>query len=73
MDVLRLVNNTLSDADIQRILGGVKIINSELGHLYDIDKLLTQDKDYCVILHEGAPNRGALDCASQVRRSLRAL
>ncbi len=65
MDVLRLVNKALSDADIHRILGGVKIIKySELGHLYDIDQLLTQDKDYCIILYEDAPNRGALDCAS---------
>ena len=59
MDVLRLVNKALSDADIQRILGGVKIIKySELGHLYDVDQLLTQDKDYCIILYEDAPNRG---------------
>ena len=48
MDVVRLVNKALSDEDIQRILGGVaKIIKySELGHLYDIDQLLTNDKDY---------------------------
>ena len=60
MDVLRLVNKALSDADIQRILGGdAKIIKySELGHLYDIDQLLTNDKDYCIILYEDAPNRG---------------
>ena len=59
MDVLRLVNKALSDADIQRILGGVKIIKySELGHLYDIDQLLTNDRGYCIILYEDAPNRG---------------
>ena len=60
MDILRLVTKALSDEDVQRILGGgVKIIKySELGHLYDIDQLLTQDKDYCIILCEDAPNRG---------------
>ena len=74
MDVVRLVNKALSDEDIQRILGGdAKIIEySELGHPYDIDQLLTNGKDYCIILYEDAPNRGALDCASQVQRSLRA-
>ena len=47
MDVVRLVNKALSDEDIQRILGGdAKIIKySELGHLHDIDQLLTNDKD----------------------------
>ena len=60
MDAVRLVNQALSDEDIQRILGGdAKITKySELGHLYDIDQLLTNDKDYCIILYEDAPNRG---------------
>ena len=59
MDVLRLVNKALSDEDIQRILGGVKFMKySKLGHLYDIDQLLTQDKGYCIILYEDAPNKG---------------
>jgi hypothetical protein len=60
MDALKLINKALSDEDIQRILGGdAKIIKySELGHLYDIDQLLTNDKDYCIILYEDAPNRG---------------
>ena len=60
MDVVRLVNKALPDADIQRILGGdAKIIKySELRHLYDIDQLLTNDRDYCIILYEDAPSRG---------------
>ena len=59
MEILRLVNKALSDEDIQRILGGVKTTKySELGRLYDIDQLLTNDKDYCIILYEDAPNRG---------------
>ena len=75
MDVLKLINKALSDEDIQRILGGDATIikYSKLGHLYDIDQLLTNHKDYCIILYEDAPNMGALDCASQVQRSLRAL
>ena len=60
MDVLRLVSKALSGADITRILGGrLKIIKySELGHLYDVDQLLTQDKDYCIILYADSPSRG---------------
>ena len=56
---MRLVNKALSDEDIQRILGGdAKIVKySELSKLYDIDQLLTHDKD-CIILYEDAPNRG---------------
>ena len=46
MDAVRLVNKALSDADIQRILGGdTKIIKySELAHLYDIDQLLPGER-----------------------------
>ena len=67
------MKKTLSDEDIQRILGGdAKIIKySELGHLYVIDQLLTTDKDYCIILYEDAPNKGHWT-ALQIQRSLRA-
>ena len=60
MDVVRLINKALSDEDIQRILGGdAKIIKyAELGNLYDIDQLLPEEKDYCIILYEDRPNRG---------------
>ena len=60
MDVVRLINKALSDEDIQRILGSdAKIIKySELGNLYDIDQLLPDEKDYCIILYEDRPNRG---------------
>ncbi len=39
MDVVRLINEALSDGDIQKILrGDAKIIKyAELGNLYDID------------------------------------
>ena len=73
MDVVRLVNKAISDADIQRILGGdAKIIKySELSHLYDVDQLLPDEKDYCIILYEDSPKQGTLDCAAQVQRSVR--
>ena len=60
MDVVRLINKALSDADIQRILvGDVEITKySELGNLYDIDQLLPDEKDYCIIFYEDRPNRG---------------
>ncbi len=60
MYILKLIDKPLSDADIARILGNdVKIIKySELRHLRDIDDLLTNDKDCCIILYEDAPDRG---------------
>jgi hypothetical protein len=54
MYITKLINKALSDADLQRILGGdTKIIKySELSHLNDLDELLPKDKDYCVVLYE---------------------
>ena len=60
IDIVRLINKALSDEDIQKILGGdAKIIKyAELGELHDIDQLLPNEKDYCIILYEDRPNRG---------------
>ena len=60
MYILKLINKPLSDADLAKILGSdVKIIKySELRHLRDIDDLLTNEKDCCIILYEDAPDRG---------------
>ena len=60
MEIARLINKPLSDADIRKILGSdTKIIKySELDCLYDIDQLLTNDKDFCIILYEDSPDRG---------------
>lgn len=60
MEIVRLINKALSDADIQRILGSdTKIIKyAELEALHDIDQLLPGEKDFCVILYEDRPNRG---------------
>ncbi len=60
MDVVRLIRKALSDADSRRILGGDAPINkySELGDLYDIDRLLLDEEDYFIMLCEDRPNRG---------------
>ena len=73
MEITRLIHKPLSDADIQKILGpDAKIIKySELGDLYDIDQLLPNEKDYCIILYEdrpkedtGQPSSNTTDCTS---------
>ena len=60
MEIVRLISKALSDEDIQKILGGdAKIIKyAELGQLYDIDQLLPDEKDYCIILYEDRPTEG---------------
>ncbi len=60
MDVVRLINKTLSDEDIHNILGGdAEIVKyAELGEICDIDQLLPREKDYCIILYEDKTNRG---------------
>ncbi len=60
MDVVRFIHETLSDKDIQRVLGGdAKTMKySELENIYDIDQLSPWEKDYCIILYEDRPNRG---------------
>ena len=57
---MRLINKALSDESIQRILGGdAKIMKYYApGNFYDIDQLLPDEKDYCIILYEDRPNGG---------------
>ena len=67
MDVVQLINKALSDEDIGTILGAdTKIIRySELRHIDDLDDLLTQDMDYCIILYEDSRTGGTgLPCRS---------
>ena len=68
MDVIKLINKALSDEDIGTILGAdTKIIRySELRHIDDLDELLTNDMDYCIILYEDRPDKGALDRLGKV-------
>ena len=60
MDVIRLFHKALSGDDIGTILGADAKISlySELRHIDDLDDLLTNDMDYCIILHEDRPDRG---------------
>ncbi len=60
MDVVRLINETLSNEDVQRILGrDAEIIDySELGYLCDIDQLLPGENDYCIMFYEDGPSSG---------------
>ena len=60
MAILRLVHKALSDDDIENILGAdAKIIRySELRHIDDLDGLLSNDMDYCIILYEDRPDKG---------------
>ena len=60
MDVIKQTKKSLNDDDIGTILGAdTKIIRySELRHIDDLDELLTNDMDYCIILYEDRPDRG---------------
>jgi hypothetical protein len=68
MDVIKLINKALSDDDIGTTLGADAKNSrySELRHIDDLDDLLTQDMDYCIILYEDRPDRGTgLPCRSK--------
>ena len=54
MSLLKLIHKALSDSDIRKILGHTtKIIKySELSQFTDLDELLPNPTDYCIILYE---------------------
>ena len=60
MEVIRLAHKALIDNDIGTILGADAQITqySELRHIDDLDDLLTNDMDYCIILYEDRPGKG---------------
>ena len=60
MYITKLIHNALSDADIHRILGeDAKTIQySELSQFNDLDELLPDEKDYCIVLYEDSPGKG---------------
>ena len=62
--ILKLVHKPLSDADLTTILGNdLKIIKySELDEYSDLDELLPNDLDYCIILYEKNLNSGHWVC-----------
>ena len=60
MSIVKLIHKALSDSDIRKILGhDTKIIKySELVQFEDLDQLLPNLKDYCVILYEDSIDHG---------------
>ena len=62
--ILKLVNKALSDADLRTILGDdLKIIKySELDNYSDLDELLPNELDYCIVLYEEKLNSGHWVC-----------
>ena len=60
MSVLRLIHHPLSDDDLRKLLGPkLKIVKySQLDSLTDLNQLLTQPVDACILLYEQAPNVG---------------
>ena len=60
MSLLKLIHKALSDSDIRKILGhSTKIIKySELSQFTDLDDLLPNPTDYCIILYEDSIDHG---------------
>ena len=60
MSIIKLIHRALSDTDIRHILGhDTKIIKySELAQFTDLDQLLPNPKDYCIILYEDSVDHG---------------
>ena len=60
MSIAKLIHKALSDSDIRKILGhDTKIIKySELSQFTDLDQLLPNPLDYCIILYEDDIDRG---------------
>ena len=60
MSVLSLIHKPLSDDDLRRILGSsLKIVKySYLDTLEDLNQLLPQPLDCCIVLYEQVPNVG---------------
>jgi len=60
MTIAKMIHRALSDSDLRRILGrDMKIIKySELSKFNELNELLPNEKDCCVILYEDALNHG---------------
>ena len=58
--IIKLISIPLGDDDIRHILGNsTKIIKyPELSKFNDLDELLPNDNDYCIILYEHTSNVG---------------
>ena len=62
--IIKLISIPLGDDDIRHILGNsTKIIKySELSTFNDLDELLPNENDYCIILYEHEPSSGHWVC-----------
>ena len=60
MSLLRLIHHPLSDDDLRKLLGPkLKIVKySQLDSLTDLNQLLPNPVDACILLYEQAPNVG---------------
>ena len=60
MSIIKLIHKALSDADIRKILGqDAKIVKySELSQVTDIDQLLPNQLDFCIVLYEDSIDHG---------------
>ena len=60
MSIIKLIHKALSDADIRKILGqDAKIVKySELSQFTDIDQLLPNQLDFCIVLYEDSIDHG---------------
>ena len=60
MSIIKLIHRALSDTDIRHILGhDTKIIKySELSGFTDLDQLLPDPMDYCILLYEDRVDHG---------------
>ena len=60
MSIAKIIHRALSDTDLRRILGrDMKIIkDSELSKFNELNELLPNEKDCCVILYEDPLDHG---------------
>ena len=67
--LLKLVHKPLSDDDLRRVLGDdLKIIKySDLDNYNDLDELLPNTVDYCIILYEKKTQFRSLGLLVQIR------
>ena len=67
--LLKLVHKPLSDDDLRRVLGDdLKILKySDLDNYNDLDELLPNPVDYCIILYEERLNSGHWVCLCKLR------
>ena len=68
--ILKIINKALSDEDLRKILGSdLKILKySDIDNYNDLDELLPNPVDYCIILYEEKLNSGHWVCLCKYNR-----